>query len=95
MKKKHEEKQLKLWKIRQIQEGYDVSNVKTLEEAEHFFDNAPGVSVIKDTPEGAIIEEVALNDMTKAELLVYAKSIGVKVDSSMRKAEIIAEIEGK
>lgn len=32
---------LELWKIRQEAEGYDVSGVNTLEEAEHFFDNNP------------------------------------------------------
>lgn len=32
------EKRLRLWKERQEAEGYDVSKVKTLEEAEHFFD---------------------------------------------------------
>ena len=32
------EKRLKLWKARQAAEGYDVSGVTTLEQAEHFFD---------------------------------------------------------
>ena len=32
------EKMLRLWKARQEAEGYDVSGVKTLEEAERFFD---------------------------------------------------------
>lgn len=32
------ERRLRLWKARQEAEGYDVSKVKTLEEAEHFFD---------------------------------------------------------
>lgn len=32
------ERRLRLWKTRQEAEGYDVSKVKTLEEAEHFFD---------------------------------------------------------
>lgn len=32
------EKRLKLWKARQTAEGYDVSGVTTLEQAEHFFD---------------------------------------------------------
>lgn len=31
------EKLLKLWKARQTAEGYDVSGVKTLEDAERFF----------------------------------------------------------
>lgn len=102
MKKKHKEHLLRLWKMRQIQEGHDVSGVKSLEEAERFFDNnaeAPEdslkIQVMKDAPEGAIIEEVDINDMTKAELLAYAKTLDIKVDSSMKKAEIIAQIEGK
>lgn len=32
------EKRLRLWKARQEAEGYDVSGVTTLQEAEHFFD---------------------------------------------------------
>ena len=32
------ERRLRLWKARQTAEGHDVSGVKTLEEAEHFFD---------------------------------------------------------
>lgn len=104
MKKNHEERLLKLWKIRQIQEGHDVSGVHSLEEAERFFDKevdesvgetAESVDVSEETPGGAIIEEVSLEDMTKAELIAYAKASGLKVDSSMKKAEIIEIIEGK
>ncbi len=40
-REKREEKLLKSWKARQEKEGHDVSNVKTLEEARHFFDS-PG-----------------------------------------------------
>ena len=36
--KKHEQRQLKLWKARQEAEGHDVSGVNTLEEAKLFFD---------------------------------------------------------
>lgn len=36
--KEKEERLLRLWKIRQEQEGVDVSGVKTLEEAKHFYD---------------------------------------------------------
>ena len=36
--KEKEERLLRLWKIRQEQEGVDVSSVKTLEEAKHFYD---------------------------------------------------------
>lgn len=97
MKKQREEKLLKLWKIRQLQEGYDVSSVRTLEEAENFFNGDPKpeeVQVARVTEE-SIIEEVSLNDMTKAELLAYAKQSGIKADSQMKKAEIINLIEGK
>jgi|GEM_PF-3090473 len=38
MKESMKAKQLRLWKIRQIEKGHDVSNVSTLKEAEHFFD---------------------------------------------------------
>ena len=40
-REKREEKLLKSWKARQEKAGHDVSNVKTLEEARHFFDS-PG-----------------------------------------------------
>lgn len=38
MKQRREEKLLRQWKIRQEAEGYDVSKVTTLEEAEKFFE---------------------------------------------------------
>lgn len=37
MKESVKERRLRLWKIRQEQEGYDVSKVRTLEQAENFF----------------------------------------------------------
>lgn len=37
MKQKREERLLRQWKIRQQKEGHDVSEVKTLEDAENFF----------------------------------------------------------
>lgn len=37
MKESVKERRLRLWKIRQEQEGYDVSKVKSLEDAENFF----------------------------------------------------------
>ena len=40
---------LENWKMRQEAEGYDVSNVNTLEEAEHFFDNNPPKKTAKTT----------------------------------------------
>lgn len=50
---RNKDKLLKLWKIRQEAEGYDVSGVNTLEEAEHFFDKKPEPVV-----EAVEIEEV-------------------------------------
>jgi len=38
MKASIKERRLKLWKMRQENEGYDVSKVKTLEDAEKFFE---------------------------------------------------------
>ena len=43
MKEDQKAKRLRLWKTRQEADGYDVSGVTTLEQAEHFFDK-------KDTP---------------------------------------------
>ena len=43
MKEDQKAKRLRLWKARQEADGYDVSGVTTLEQAEHFFDK-------KDTP---------------------------------------------
>lgn len=37
MKQKREDRLLRQWKIRQEAEGHDVSEVKTLEDAENFF----------------------------------------------------------
>ena len=37
MKESVKERRLRLWKIRQEKEGYDVSKVKSLEDAENFF----------------------------------------------------------
>lgn len=39
MKMTVKERQLRAWKIRQEAEGYDVSGVKTLEDAENYFKN--------------------------------------------------------
>lgn len=39
MKNSVTERRLRAWKIRQEAEGYDVSGVNTLEDAEKFFDN--------------------------------------------------------
>ena len=37
MKESIQERRLRLWKMRQENEGYDVSKVNTLEDAEKFF----------------------------------------------------------
>ncbi len=79
---KHEEKLLRLWKVRQTQEGYDVHDVKTLEEAERFFDEKEP-------------ETVSFEDMTKAELVDVAEGLGVKVSATMKKSEIVELIEGR
>lgn len=38
MKETAKQKRLRLWKVRQISEGHDVSNVNSLDDAVHFFD---------------------------------------------------------
>ena len=50
MKMNIKERRLKLWKMRQEEEGYDVSEVNTLEDAEHFFDKQPKVKKEKKQP---------------------------------------------
>jgi hypothetical protein len=52
---RNKDKLLKLWKIRQEAEGYDVSGVNTLEEAEHFFDKPE--PVVEAVEIGEIMEE--------------------------------------
>lgn len=60
------DKRLRLWKARQEAEGYDVSGVTTLEQAEHFFDKkedpkppeAPEVPEIPEIPEIPEVPEV-------------------------------------
>ena len=59
------EKRLKLWKARQTAEGYDVSGVTTLEQAEHFFDKkeepaAPAVPAPAEETESGESEEPAV-----------------------------------
>lgn len=61
--KNRNERLLKLWKARQEAEGYDVSGVKTLEEAEHFFDKIPGGGgVIQEKGEAVIEDEPVIED---------------------------------
>ena len=54
------DKRLRLWKARQEAEGYDVSGVTTLEQAEHFFDKkeAPQLPEVPEIPEIPEIPEV-------------------------------------
>jgi len=47
----HEEKLLKLWKARQEAEGKDVSNVKTLKEAEAFYKKKPTKAAATKKPD--------------------------------------------
>lgn len=83
MSKSNDERLLKLWKARQEAEGVDVSGVKTLEEAEHFYDK-------KETKEEETKKE--LKDMTIKELSTYANEIGIEIKPNMKKAEILEEI---
>jgi hypothetical protein len=53
MTKKKEERLLKLWKDRQTRRGIDVSGVKTLYEAEHFFDKEDIKEVKKEVKKKA------------------------------------------
>lgn len=50
------EKRLRLWKARQEAEGYDVSGVTTLEEAEHFFDKKDKSKPVEE-PEAPEVQE--------------------------------------
>lgn len=60
MKEKREDKLLRLWKNRQEAEGYDVSKVKTLKQAEKFFDKPQKKT--EEPPEDGTIEEVIVED---------------------------------
>lgn len=82
--KEKEERLLRLWKIRQEQEGVDVSGVKTLEEAKHFYDKkstkkCTGKKSTKKVEfavteeevqavDNAIVEEVSENDKMVEEI---------------------------
>lgn len=52
MKQKREERLLRQWKIRQQKEGHDVSEVKTLEDAENFFKKKKAKKSKKKTEPG-------------------------------------------
>ena len=54
MKMNIKERRLKLWKMRQEEKGYDVSDVHTLEEAEQYFDKQPKVKKEETQEENAI-----------------------------------------
>lgn len=62
MKMNIKERRLRLWKARQEAEGYDVSKVHTLEDAEKYFDkkrkSRKKQTTVEDVPEAA--EEEAL-----------------------------------
>lgn len=80
--KEKKERLLRLWKIRQEQEGYDVSNVKTLEEAKHFFDK-------KETP----VEIKSMFDMSNKELVELGKEYGLDLKANVKKEKLVAAIE--
>ena len=81
MKESAKERKLRLWKIRQEAEGYDVSGVHTLEEAERFFD---------DRKKRGHIDPEQLKDMPYAELKSLAAKMGISAKGS--KEELIARI---
>ena len=72
-------RRLRNWKARQTAEGYDVSKVNTLEEAEHFFDKKA--------------KEVKAK--TKKELLEEALSLGLKLNNKLKNSEIEEAINNK
>ncbi len=72
MKESIKARRLRNWKARQIAEGYDVSKVNTLEEAEHFFDKKAEESKAK----------------TKKELLEEALSLGLELSNKLKNSEI-------
>lgn len=65
-------RRLRNWKVRQIAEGYDVSKVNTLEEAEHFFDKKTKEQKAK----------------TKKELLEEALLLGLELSNKLKNSEI-------
>ena len=95
--KEKKERLLRLWKIRQEQEGYDVSGVKTLEEAEHFFDK-------KTTKKGAnkkttkkieepVVEEVEIPAITEEEVQAVANAIVEEATENDKTVEeVVTEI---
>ena len=92
MKEPRKEKLLRLWKIRQEAEGYDVSNVKTLEEAEHFFDKEPKVVTASPAEDNAENTIVALTDLSYAELQSIGAELGLKT-VGVKKDKLIEDIE--
>lgn len=52
MKQKREDRLLRQWKIRQEAEGHDVSEVKTLEDAENFFKKKAKDDKTEEPPKG-------------------------------------------
>lgn len=95
--KEKKERLLRLWKIRQEQEGYDVSGIKTLEEAEHFFDK-------KTTKKGAskkttkkveepVVEEVEIPAITEEEVQAVANAIVEEATENDKTVEeVVTEI---
>ena len=77
--KEKEERLLRLWKIRQEQEGVDVSGVRTLEEAKHFYDKKPTKKATSKKPtkkvEEPVVEEVEIPKITEEEVQAVANAI--------------------
>ena len=86
--KEKEERLLRLWKIRQEQEGVDVSGVRTLEEAKHFYDKKPTKKV-----EEPVVEEVEIPEITEEEVQAVANAIVEEASENDKTVdEIVTEI---
>lgn len=89
--KEKKERLLRLWKIRQEQEGYDISGVKTLEEAEHFFDKkttkkATNKKTTKKV-ETPVIEEVEMPEITEEQVQAVAIAIAEEATENDKPVE--------
>lgn len=90
--KEQEERLLKLWKIRQEKEGVDVSDVKTLEEAKHFYDkpvkkNTKKAAKKEETP---VVEDIEVTDpITEEEVQAVANAI---VEQAVEDNKTIEEV---
>lgn len=98
------ERRLRLWKARQEAKGYDVSNVRTLQEAERYFDN-PIKKEVKEVDPSKETKEIVdninnngggmiklLEELSYKELQDVAKSLGLKT-IGVKKDDLIAKIK--